>query len=291
MTQKIDDIGERISRFLKIGNVSSKLLMHLVEDILDLGKFEAGTFSLNNSEFTVHEIIEDLSFIFEVQCKEKGLHFITEADESLMHKTFVSDNGRIKQVLINLLSNSLKFTQKGMIQMKVEEVKSISNRQLRFTVYDTGVGIPKKDQDKLFKMFSMLDHYKNKYNQRGTGLGLAISHKIVESLNGTITVESEENKYTKFVFTIDLDNTAPVKSEPTSLTYNLQEDFSNSIKFHSKAKKNSLSKLITFKHREKKEEKCLFSPSHVNLNFKDGCEEKEKSFEKQISRHFQVNSL
>jgi signal transduction histidine kinase len=197
---KLDAIDFEISKFLKIGNISSKLLMHLVEDILDLGKFEAGTFSLNNSEFTVLEIIEDMTFMFKNQCEMKGLEFIVEAQEEMIRKKFISDHCRIKQVLINLISNSLKFTQNGSIKITIEEVRERKDIQLKFTILDTGVGIQQKDQQKLFQMFSMLDQHKSKLNQKGTGIGLAISKKIANSLKGDIRVESEVNKYTKFEF-------------------------------------------------------------------------------------------
>jgi signal transduction histidine kinase len=204
MNHKIDGIYAMISKFLKIGNVSSKLLMHLVEDILDLGKFEAGTFSHNNSEFTISEIVEDLAFIFENQWQQKGLKFIVDVCKDLQTQKFISDQGRIKQVLMNLLSNSLKFTQKGFIEIGIKRKSGLN--KIVFSVFDTGVGIPKKDQHKLFKMFSMLDKYKNQLNQKGTGIGLAISQKIVESLGGRISVKSKENEYTKFEFTIEVES-------------------------------------------------------------------------------------
>lgn len=164
-----------ISKFIRMGNVSSKLLMHLVEDILDLGKFESGTFSLNYSEFSISDIVNDLLYVFEWQWKRKGLKFTVWVCEDIMHKKYRSDQGRIKQVLMNLLSNAFKFTQQGSITIKINEKTELFDEFLEFSIIDTGIGIPRKDQPRLFKMFSMLDQRKEELNQKGTGLGLAIS--------------------------------------------------------------------------------------------------------------------
>jgi two-component system, OmpR family, aerobic respiration control sensor histidine kinase ArcB len=88
--------------------------------------------------------------------------------------------------------------------LKIQRKIARHGQYLKFSVIDTGVGIPKNEQEKLFKMFSMLDQHQKKLNQKGTGIGLAISKKIIESLSGEITVESEENKLTCFSFTVEL---------------------------------------------------------------------------------------
>jgi two-component system, sensor histidine kinase len=204
LVTKFDEIRNRINKFIKIGNISSKLLIHLVEDILDLGKFESGTFTLNASEFAVSDIVNDINYIFENQFRERGLIFQIKVKERLKISKFVSDVCRIRQVLINLISNSFKFTQEGSITLMIEQEILSRRIFLKFSVIDTGVGISKKDQSRLFKMFSMLDQHKKKMNQKGTGIGLAISKKIVESLGGEITVESEENECTCFSFTVEV---------------------------------------------------------------------------------------
>jgi signal transduction histidine kinase len=203
-SSKIDVIYNKIVKFIKIGNISSRLLMHLVEDILDLGKFEAGTFSLNQTEFIISEIVDNMIDIFENQFVAKGIEFKIKVEEGLLHSVCVSDLRRINQVLINLLSNSFKFTQQGSVTLKIQRKIARHGQYLKFSVIDTGVGIPKNEQEKLFKMFSMLDQHQKKLNQKGTGIGLAISKKIIESLSGEISVESEENKLTCFSFTVEL---------------------------------------------------------------------------------------
>jgi signal transduction histidine kinase len=285
--EKIDEIDSKILKFLKIGSVSSKLLLHLVEDILDLGKFESGMFSLNKSEFTVNEIIEDLSFIFETQCRERGLQFTIQADKSITHKKFISDHGRIKQVLINLLSNALKFTQKGSIKVKITETES---KKLKFVVCDTGVGIPLNDQRKLFKMFSMLDQHKNKLNQKGTGIGLAISKKIVESLEGNIMVESEVGKYSKFTFTVSLqtEKKRRLSSRFTAGKMSTQQVIADREKFWSKVDPCNLTHRL-FQEWNSREESAQINFLNADLNDNDCNESKTLWFESQLQRNFLVN--
>ena len=103
---------------------------------------------------------------------------------------YMSDPKRIKQVLINLISNSFKFTEKGRIKVEIKEIKLNEQEFLKFTVSDTGVGISKQDIPKLFKMFGILSKHRNKMNKTGSGLGLSISKRIVESLEGKIKVSS-----------------------------------------------------------------------------------------------------
>ena len=105
-------------------------------------------------------------------------------------------------MLINLISNSFKFTEHGRIEVKIRTFKRDRDDFLKFEVFDTGVGISKQDIPKLFKMFGMLSQHRNQMNQAGTGLGLSISKRIVESLGGKIYVKSQENEWTKFTFTI-----------------------------------------------------------------------------------------
>ena len=112
-------------------------------------------------------------------------------------------------MLINLISNSFKFTEHGRIDVKVKEVTQNGDNFLKFEVSDTGVGISKQDIPKLFKMFGMLSKHRNQLNQSGSGIGLSISKKIVESLDDKIKVSSCEKEWTKFTFTIKIPNQAP----------------------------------------------------------------------------------
>ena len=134
----------------------------------------------------------------------------------------MSDNKRIKQVLINLISNSFKFTERGRIEIKIGEFKRNGDDFLKFEVSDTGVGISKQDIPKLFKMFGMLSKHRNQLNQSGSGLGLSISKRIVESLGGKIKVKSREGEWTKFTFSIKISK--EVVNEEGSNKEELKED-------------------------------------------------------------------
>lgn len=160
-----------IDKFIKMGRISYRLLIHLVEDILDLAKFDAGTFSLNKSKFVLTELLEDIKYIFENQCIERGLDFKITFSPSLEHKTILSDQSRIKQVLINLISNAVKFTPKGGIYLQIDKIKVKGHEHLKFVIKDTGLGISPQEQEKLFQIFGTIQKHKNSYNPHGTGIG------------------------------------------------------------------------------------------------------------------------
>ena len=143
-----------------------------------------------------------MTIFFGFQWAEKHLDFKIKCPSSIKDSVFSSDQKRIKQVLINLISNSFKFTERGIIEIKITELKKNGENYLKIKVYDTGIGISKDDIPKLFKMFGMLSKRRQQLNQSGSGLGLSISKKIVESLGGKIKVSSSENEWTKFTFTL-----------------------------------------------------------------------------------------
>jgi two-component system, OmpR family, sensor histidine kinase VicK len=194
-------IEERIKKFLKMGANSSTLFLALIEDILDLSKIEAGTFALNVTSFMIPELLQDIYEIFEYQCKQKRLKLFVEIGPCLIEKQCKSDHGRIKQILLNLVSNALKFTFEGHIKIKAELIINRGIKYAQFSVSDTGMGIPKKEQKKLFKLFGMLDLNRN-VNKNGWGIGLTISQKYAEALGGKIWLESEFKKGTSISFTI-----------------------------------------------------------------------------------------
>ena len=167
--------------------------------------FNAKTFQLNINEFNLSNILKDIDYIFGFQCVEKNIRFSINCHPSIADNFYWSDYKRIKQVLINLISNSLKFTERGRIKVSVREIEKNGEDYLKFEVYDTGVGISKQDIPKLFKMFGMLSQHRNQLNQSGSGIGLSISKKIIESLGGKIKVMSREKEYTQFSFFIKLE--------------------------------------------------------------------------------------
>ena len=192
----------QFAKFIKIGKVSSKLLLNLIEDILDLAKFNSKKLSLNIEEFKIYEIIEEIDYIFSFQWKEKRLEFNIKWINFDKNSIVKSDSKRIKQILINLISNSLKFTLEGIINISIKKIIENNQNFIEFEVYDTGIGINKADIPKLFQMFSMLTDDNILLNKSGTGIGLSISKMLVEQLGGYIKVDSEIENWTKFTFII-----------------------------------------------------------------------------------------
>ena len=141
----------KLEKYIKVGEISSYLLQNLVEDILDLAKFNANIFKLNIIQFKLGTLLNEINFLFAFQWNEKGLKFRIVWDVDLANANFESDLKRIKQVLINLISNSIKFTEKGGITLKVSKFEDNNKIFLEFKVKDTGVGINKDDFPKLFK--------------------------------------------------------------------------------------------------------------------------------------------
>lgn len=222
---RVEGLYPKIDKMLRIGDVSSKLLMNLVEDILDLAKYAANTLKLNLSPFTLDEVLEEIEYIFGFQCREKQLDFEIKVQDGISNLQFCSDAKRIKQVLINLISNSFKFTRYGGIEITARVVHEGQNKRfLEFTVYDTGIGIKKTDLRRLFQMFGMLEDHQAQLNKSGTGIGLSISKNLVESLGGTIVADSEEGKWTEFKFTIEDANFRNNNREEEKVEHNRVED-------------------------------------------------------------------
>ena len=138
-------------KYFRIGEISSWLLLSLVEDILDMAKFSSNSFKLNIEEFNLKAVLKEIEFIFEFQWTEKKLRFAIDWRREISKDFFNSDPKRLKQVLINLVSNSLKFTERGSITIIVSKFVKHSETFLKFKVIDTGIGINKNDIPKLFK--------------------------------------------------------------------------------------------------------------------------------------------
>ena len=173
----------------------------LINNILDFSKLESGKFSISNHEFDFRSFIR---FVQETNGKlieDKGLRFIMNVDPSIPDK-LVGDDFRLTQILNNLLSNALKFTEKGYIAVEVSRSMQYERDvELFFMVMDTGIGIPPEKKDQLFESFTQVDASISR-TYGGTGLGLAITKQLVELMNGTINLESEPGKGSSFTFTV-----------------------------------------------------------------------------------------
>ncbi len=167
-------------------------LLDIINDILDLSKIEAGKLDIAQETFSLARLIEDVRVIMDVRASERGIQLSVEYQTPLP-AWVLSDGKRLKQILINLVGNAIKFTPEGAVTLQV----SFASRQLRFDIIDTGVGISDKQLANLFQPFSQGDGNVNR-EFGGTGLGLAISQRLAQMLGGEITVESALGRGSKF---------------------------------------------------------------------------------------------
>jgi len=177
-------------------------LVNVINDILDFSKIESGKMDIEEEEFDLRQSIEEIMDMFSQKSAEQGLDLIYNIDFNLP-RYVVGDSLRLKQVIINLINNALKFTSQGEVFINVSQSRVISNNELEiaFSVKDTGIGIPEDKLSSLFKAFSQVDSSTTrKYG--GTGLGLIISERLIKLMNGNLWVESHVGKGSTFNFTI-----------------------------------------------------------------------------------------
>jgi len=177
-------------------------LIHVINNVLDFSKIESGNLELENVEFDLRELVETVLDIFSIKAAQQGLDLLYEMDEKLPVQ-LIGDPLRLRQVLINLISNALKFTEKGEIGIRItrKETSDTGDITIGFEISDTGIGIPEDKISRLFRSFSQADaSTSRKYG--GTGLGLAICQRLVNLMNGTIGVTSEHGHGSQFAFTV-----------------------------------------------------------------------------------------
>jgi CheY-like chemotaxis protein len=179
---------------------SAATLLTLINDILDFSKIEAGRLSLDISEFDLQDTLSNTMRALAARADEKGLELTWETLPDLPAR-LVGDPGRLRQILLNLVGNGIKFTERGEVDLRVEiESQGEDWTTLHFSVNDTGIGIPREKQQRIFGAFMQADSSTTrKYG--GTGLGLAISSRLVKLMEGRIWLESESNKGSRFHFT------------------------------------------------------------------------------------------
>lgn len=169
---------------------ASRNLLNIINDILDFSKIESGKMEIYEHNYKFVNLLTDVITMIEHRARKKGLTFEVEVEETLPEELFGDDN-RIKQIMLNLLNNAVKYTTKGTVRLKVSGTRPENNETilLRVAVEDTGIGIKEEEIKVLFKGFQRLDMEKNR-NIEGTGLGLAITHNLATMMNGSIEVES-----------------------------------------------------------------------------------------------------
>ncbi|GGA35707.1 ATP-binding protein [Okeania sp. KiyG1] len=191
---------------LRIINRSGEHLLSLINNILEMSKIEAGQITVNETNFDLQTVLQDMQDMFCLKVQKKGLQFVLEADSDLP-QYISADEGKLRQVLINLISNGVKFTKIGkvILRAKVEEIEN--NHQLQLEVEDTGPGIAQEELNKLFVPFEQTTA--GHQIRQGTGLGLAITEKFIKLMGGDITTKSTLGVGTCFQLSIPIGLSSP----------------------------------------------------------------------------------
>ncbi len=189
--------GRRIQEYAYDIKTAALNLLSIINDILDLSKVEAGKMDLVEAEYSVLDEMEDTINLVKIAAEQKGLQFKVKIADNIPGKLY-GDAGRIRQILINILNNAIKFTKEGYISLDVSgQYKASDLIHLKIVVEDTGIGIKKEDLTLIFESFRQLDMNRNRQSE-GTGLGLAITKQLVTLMDGDIKVASEYGKGTRF---------------------------------------------------------------------------------------------
>ena len=196
-----DELSEpKLKSYVKTIQNASNTLLTLINDILDLSKIESGKLQINKTPTNIYNLVDEVSSIFMMNIKNKGLEFLIDLDENIPEAILI-DEVRLRQVLFNLLGNAVKFTDVGYIKLSIKFFKSKeyqSKFDLEIIIEDTGVGIPNNQLNKIFEAFEQKDGQDTK-KYGGTGLGLSISKRLCEAMDGKIEVKSKKNKGAVFI--------------------------------------------------------------------------------------------
>ena len=210
--------------FVNIIRENNQQLLHIINDILDVSKIEAGQLQIHKHKYNISEVLSNLETTYRniiSQKKKSSVQLVFDFPEHIFH--LHTDKGRLKQVLNNLMDNALKFTHKGNVTLTCQ----IMEKEIRFSVKDTGIGISEEKQKEIFNRFYKIENEENDVLYGGTGIGLFISQSLVELLGGKLCVSSEINKGSEFWFNLP--------KEGFELTERSLEDY------HSKENEDSIS--------------------------------------------------
>jgi PAS domain S-box-containing protein len=204
---KRTELSEKQQKYIQRMDSASRLLLQIINDILDLSKMEAGRLKLDSQQFVLSELLDTLESMFSVAVAEKKIDLFFNISPDVPN-ILVSDSLRLSQVLTNLLSNAIKFTDKGYVELNILLVRVPTlqepRHRIRFEVFDTGIGLSEEQVENLFRPFTQADpSTTRKYG--GTGLGLVISNKLVECMGGRIVVDSTRGKGSTFYFELELE--------------------------------------------------------------------------------------
>lgn len=198
------DLAPAHRHYVDVIASSGKALLNIINDILDYSKIEAGKLEIEHVDFDLDQLCLECASVFSVTAEEKELELLCSLAPGT--PTFInSDPTRLRQIILNLMGNAFKFTNTGRVSLRVSEISELSEgkyHRLRFDISDTGIGISKENQEKLFQAFSQADSSVTR-EYGGTGLGLSISKKLAHLMGGEIGVESTEGEGSCFWFSID----------------------------------------------------------------------------------------
>jgi signal transduction histidine kinase/CheY-like chemotaxis protein/HPt (histidine-containing phosphotransfer) domain-containing protein len=196
---------------VRTAHANSESLLLLVNDLLDTSKLEAGEVYLEKLPFSVRDVVEGVAEILALRAEAKGLILVTRVDPALP-ELVLGDPARLRQVVMNLLSNSIKFTERGEVMAFVDFLPRAGGPQMRIRVTDTGVGIAQEDQERIFHRFVQAESTTTR-GYGGTGLGLNITRSLVEMMGGWVQVESEPGRGSNFTVTLPIE-AAPGRPAP-----------------------------------------------------------------------------
>ncbi|MFN8436378.1 MAG: PAS domain S-box protein [Cytophagales bacterium] len=198
-----NELTERQRKLVQNSSIASKHLLSIINNILDISKIEAGELNLENTPFDLNVLFQNIYSIMVIKTQEKKIYFRTQIEPNVSN-VLIGDSLRIQQILINIIGNAIKFTQKGGVEVLCKLKSQKGNKQrLQFVINDTGIGMDASYLANLFNKFSQEDKSTSR-KFGGTGLGMAITHELVQLMNGEIEVNSEKNVGTTFYVNLEM---------------------------------------------------------------------------------------
>ncbi|MDY6897794.1 MAG: hybrid histidine kinase/response regulator HrmK [Cyanobacteriota bacterium] len=214
LAQGYDPTKQRHHEYLNIIQSSGKHLLALINDILDLSKIEANQLEVNWETIDVPQLCRNVLALVKEKAANKGLQMRLDIDSSI--KNMVADPLRLKQILLNLLFNAVKFTKTGTVGLEVNR----KNELMYFTVWDTGIGISKENQSELFQPYFQIFNERHVNGEEGTGLGLTVTRKLAEIHSGWVEVESVVNKGSRFTIVIPVEQNSRSEQQTNTVNQN-----------------------------------------------------------------------
>lgn len=197
-----DDLTDKQRKYISHSETAVYHLLTIVNNILDMSKIEAGEFKLENKEFSISSVASDVMSILYSKAQEKGLE-LRIVESSDIKKSLIGDAGRLRQIFINLMGNSLKFTERGFVELKISAVSTTNdNQRLLFEINDSGIGMSEPFMKKLFDKFSQEEGAANRRFE-GTGLGMSITRELVQLMDSDIVAKSQKGVGTQISFEVD----------------------------------------------------------------------------------------